>query len=270
MPEIPDLEAIRGFFNARVLGEPIVGAEILIPVVARFPKELFPEVLVSNHLTNIDRYGKFLLFRLASGHVLVVNAMLAGRFQYVPQGEKRRGRTCAVVTFANGHQLRYVDIRLMGKLYLVPEDALSGVPQFAEMGPDALDPALTEEAFRERLKRHRGQIKGVLVNHRFIAGIGNAYSDEILWAANIHPYRKSNTLSGDEVGRLYGAIHEVMDWAIPIVEDVMRDELSYEERREHLRAHRRGGQPCPRCGASISEITAGQRITSFCRHCQTT
>ncbi len=268
MPEAPDLEAIRGFFNERVLGLPIVDAEVRNPIVARFPPERFPAVLKSNRFTAVDRYGKFLLFRLVNGDILVVNAMLTGRFQYVATEEKRRGRTCATVTFENGRQMRYVDTRLMGKLYLVPEAELGAVPQFAEMGPDLLDPALTEEVFRQRLKRHRGQIKGVLVNHKFVAGIGNAYSDEILFVAGIHPYRKASALSDDEVGRLYHAVGDVMRWAIPIVAEKMRDELSYEERREHLRVHRRGGQPCPNCGGPISEVTASQRVTSFCRRCQ--
>ena len=133
----------------------------------------------------------------------------------------------------------------MGKLYLVKSEDLETVPQFAEMGPDALDPALTEDAFRERLRKHSGQIKSTLVNHRFIAGIGNAYSDEILFVAGVHPYRKRTAMSDDEIGALYRAIHEVLDWSILIVAEKMRDELSYEERREHLRVHPSGDSPVP-------------------------
>ena len=269
MPEVPDLEAIRGYLNARILNVPITRAEIVIPVISRVPRDVFAETLEGNQFTTVDRYGKFLLFRLASDHIMAVNAMLTGRWQYLAGGDKKRGgRTCAVIEFEDGHMLRYTDFRLMGKLYLVKNEDLNTVPQFAEMGPDVLDPALAEEAFRERLRKHSGQIKGILVNHRFIAGIGNAYSDEILFVAGIHPYRKRTTLSDEEIGRLYGAIHEVIAWAIPIVAEKMKEELSYEERREHLRVHRLGGQPCPSCGAPISEITAGQRTTSFCRHCQ--
>jgi formamidopyrimidine-DNA glycosylase len=156
----------------------------------------------------------------------------------------------------------------MGKVYLVPEEGLGQVPQFAEMGPDALDGDLTEEVFEQRLRRHNGMIKSILTNHRFVAGIGNAYADEILWAAGLHPYRKRPTLSEDDVHRLYEAMRSVLDWAIAIVGERMKDGLVYEEVRDHLRVHRQGGQPCPVCGARISEITAGQRITSFCRNCQ--
>ena len=269
MPEVPDLEAIRGYLNARIINVPIARTEIVIPIISRVPKEVFAQTLEGNRFTVVDRRGKFLLFRLASDHIMAVNAMLTGRWQYLASGDKKRGgRTCAVIEFEDGHALRYTDFRLMGKLYLVKSEDLETVPQFAEMGPDALDPALTEDVFRERLRKHSGQIKSTLVNHRFIAGIGNAYSDEILFVAGVHPYRKRTAMSDNEIGALYRAIHEVLDWSIPIVAGKMRDELSYVERREHLRVHRLGGQPCPNCGAPISEITAGQRVTSFCRHCQ--
>ncbi|HWO93354.1 MAG TPA: DNA-formamidopyrimidine glycosylase family protein, partial [Dehalococcoidia bacterium] len=267
MPETPDLEAIRGFFNARILGRTIVEARILIPVVARFPREEFA-ALAGDQFAHIDRRGKFLLFRTASGRILVINAMLTGRFQYVDSGEKRRAKTCAVITLDDGCDVRYADERLMGKLYLATEATLAELPQFGEMGPDVLDPALTEDVFLARLRRHRGELKGILVNHRFVAGIGNAYADEVLWEAGLHPYRKRTALSDEGARRLYEAMRAVMDWAIPILAEKAKDQLPYEEWRDHMRVHRKGGKPCPRCGTTISEVTAGQRITNFCRTCQ--
>ena len=268
MPEIPDLEAIGGFLNRRLPGVRIERAQALIPVVFRTPKAELESTLSGDTFGRATRRGKFLLIDLESDHKLVINPMLTGRFQYVAPEDKRRAKTCMALTLADGHELRYSDDRLMGKVYLVPEGDLAQVPQFSEMGPDALDEALTEEVFAQRLRRHNGMIKSILVNHRFVAGIGNAYSDEILWAAGLHPYRKRPTLSKEDVRRLYEAIHSVLDWAIAIVGERMKDELAYQEWRDHLRVHRRGGQSCPACGTRISEITAGQRITSFCRNCQ--
>jgi formamidopyrimidine-DNA glycosylase len=268
MPEIPDLEAISGFLNRRLPGVRIERAQALIPVVFRVPKDEFEGTLGGNVFGQTTRRGKFLLFDLESGHKLVVNPMLTGRFQYVTPEEKRWAKTCMLLALADGQELRYSDERLMGKVYLVPEEDLGQVPQFAEMGPDALDESLTEEVFAQRLRRHNGMIKSILVNHRFVAGIGNAYADEILWAAGLHPYRKRPTLSDEDIHRLYEAVRSVLGWAIAIVAERMKDGLVYEEVRDHLRVHRRGGQPCPVCGTRISEITAGQRITSFCRNCQ--
>lgn len=268
MPEVPDLEAIRGFFNQRVLDLTITDAELLIPYIGRFPPERFGEVLVGNRFRQVSRYGKFLLFRLASHDVLVINAMLTGRFQYVLPARRKSPKTCAIIGLENGYQMRYRDQRLMGKFYLAPEKDLSSVPQFGEMGPDLLDPALTEEVFRERLRKYRGQIKSVLTNHKFVAGIGNAYSDEILFVAGLHPYRKSSALTEEQVGKLYRAIGEVMDWAVPIVAEKMSEDLAYQEWRDHCRVHRKGGEPCPVCGTPISAINAGGRETNFCRTCQ--
>jgi len=266
MPEIPDLEAIRGFLNQRLPGVAIERAEYLIPVVFRVPKDEFVSTLPGDVFGETARRGKFLLFALRSGRVLVINAMLTGRFQYLQPDVKRRARTCLVFGLANGWDLRYADERLMGKVYLVAADALESVPQFAEMGPDALE--VSREEFAQRIRRFTGQIKNIVVNLRFVAGIGNAYADEILFAARLHPYRKRTLLNEEDIERLHEAIHKVFDWATPIVAEQMREELNYEERRDFLKIHRRGGEPCPVCGTRISEITAGQRITSFCRNCQ--
>lgn len=266
MPEIPDLEAIRAFLNERLPGETIEKAEAIIPVVFRVPKDEFVSTLERSKLGETTRRGKFLLFSVAGGRLLVINAMLAGRFQYVEPKEKRRSSTCMVLGLSNGHELRYYDDRRMGKIYLVSEDRLLDVPQFADMGPDALEVSLEE--FKERIRKFRGQIKNILVNHKFLAGIGNAYSDEILFAAKLHPYRKRTSMSDEDVERLYASIHKVFDWATPIVGELMQEDLNYKERRDFLKIHRKGGEPCPVCGTRISEITAGQRITNFCRNCQ--
>ncbi|MDZ4278925.1 MAG: DNA-formamidopyrimidine glycosylase family protein [Dehalococcoidia bacterium] len=266
MPEIPDLEAIRGFLNQRLPGAAVERAEYLIPVVFRVPKEEFVRMLEGATFGETRRRGKFLVFHLESGQRLVINAMLTGRFQYLRPDVKRRAKTCLVLGLANGWDLRYADDRLMGKVYLVTEDGLGAVPQWSEMGPDALE--VTKEEFAQQIRKFTGQIKNVLVNHRFVAGIGNAYADEILFAARIHPYRRRTTLSEGDVDRLYDSMLKVFAWATPIVAEQMREELNYEERRDFLKIHRKGGDQCPVCGTRISEITAGQRITNFCRNCQ--
>jgi formamidopyrimidine-DNA glycosylase len=268
MPELPDLEAMKSFLNRRLPGLVIEEAQALIPVVIRLPRADFESLLQGNAFAETQRRGKFLLFSLKSGHVMVLNPMLTGRLQYSSPDEKKRRRTCIVLGLSNGCELRYVDERLMGKVYVVPADNLDAVPQFAEMGPDALSPELTEEAFEQRLRRYSGQIKNVLLNQRFIAGIGNAYADEILFAAGIHPFRKRSTLTSDETLRLHQSIRSVLEEAAKIVEERTREHLPLEEVRDFLKVHRRGGEACPNCGGRISEITAGNRVTSFCRRCQ--
>jgi formamidopyrimidine-DNA glycosylase len=270
MPEIPELEAIRGFFNGHIRGCRIDSVETRIPPVFRTPAKELRETLPGDTFGEVLRHGKFLLFPLASERVLAINPMLTGRFQYLDAKARVHGRTCLILGIEGGKHLRYVDDRLMGKVYLVPATQLAAIPNWATNGPDLLDPTLTEERWLAALKRHRGQIKSTLINAEFVQGIGNAYSDEILWEARIHPYTPRTKLSDDDQRRLFACALAVMAWATPLARErmVKGDVLDYEERRDFLRVHRLGGKPCPRCGTTISEITANQRITSFCRACQ--
>ncbi|MGI8925451.1 MAG: Fpg/Nei family DNA glycosylase [Tepidiformaceae bacterium] len=270
MPEIPELEAIRGFFNEQVAGKAIVSAEVRIPVVVRTVAQELRETLPGDTFGEALRHGKFLLFPLASGRVLAMNPMLTGRFQYLPPGARRHARTCITLGIEGGREWRYVDERVMGKVYLLPKDQLAAIPNWSANGPDLLDPAFDEARWLAGMKRYRGQIKSVLTNAEFVQGIGNAYSDKILWEAKLNPYTAKTALNEEQLRALYRAAKGVMAWATPLARERMLkgDALDYDERRDFVRVHRRGGQPCPRCGTTISEITANQRITSFCRACQ--
>lgn len=275
MPEIPELEAIRGYFNEHLAGRTIAAVQTRIPPVFRTPASELRETLPGDRFGTVLRHGKFLLFPLASERVLAINPMLTGRFQFLDAKTKLAAKTCLVVDLESQdgvpqRQLRYVDDRLMGKVYLVPAAQLDAIPNWATNGPDLLDPELTEDAWVNGMKRYRGAIKNILTNAQFVQGIGNAYSDEILWEAQVNPYTPRTKLSEDDLRRLFRASREVMEWATPRVRGAMvkNGDLDYEERRDFMRVHRLGGKPCPRCGATISEITANQRITSFCRTCQ--
>lgn len=270
MPEIPELEAIKGYFTEHLAGRTIATAETRIPHVFRTPAQVIRDSLPGDVFGEVQRHGKFLLFPLASERVLAINPMLTGRFQYVDPKTKLRAKTCLVLEIEGGRSLRYSDERVMGKVYLVGLDQLAAIPNWATNGPDLLDPALTEDEWLARTKKYRGQIKSVLTNAEFVQGIGNAYSDEILWEAQINPYIPRTKLTDEDLRRLFRAARHVMEWATPLVAGAMVKEgvLDYEERRDFMRVHRLGGKPCPRCGATITEITANQRITSFCRTCQ--
>ena len=270
MPEIPELEAIKGYFTGALAGKTIATAEARIPHVFRTPAQEIRETLPGDAFGPVQRHGKFLLFPLASGRILAINPMLTGRFQYVDPAVKLRAKTCLALGIEGGNSLRYSDERLMGKIYLVPLDRLELIPNWTANGPDLLDPALDEDTWVARAKKYRGQVKSILTNAEFVQGIGNAYSDEILWEAQINPYIPRTKLSDDDLRRLYRAALAVMAWATPLVAGAMvkAGVLDYEERRDFMRVHRLGGKPCPRCGSTISEITASQRITSFCRTCQ--
>ncbi|MSQ32866.1 MAG: Fpg/Nei family DNA glycosylase [Dehalococcoidia bacterium] len=267
MPEIPDLENVKSFLEQHILGVAVQGAETPRGWVIRYPTALeFVRTLEGDAVQSIARRGKFLLFSLRSGHLLAINSMLTGRLQYREgQPKKVHKRTNFILHLADGHDLLYYDQKSMGKVYLVPADRLDLIPNFSKMGPDALEMSLLE--FQERLRKRRGMVKPILTDAEFIAGIGNAYADEILWEARVHPHKNAASLSVEEVERLHSAIGSVLRWAIGIVGEEMRCDID-RKIRDFLRVHRKGGEPCPRCSHTISEIAVRERVTSFCRQCQ--
>lgn len=266
MPELPDLEIIKDVLREHVVGLSIEGVEVRKPVVTRdLIGDGFQAGLFGRSINRVERRGKFLIFTLAGERYLVINPMLAGRIRLCPHWERHTPAPIVVLQLSNKTDLRYSDPKLMGKVYLA--DDLRAVPTFAAQGPEALDPKLTLDVFKERLRQYRGEIKGILTNQAFIAGIGNAYADEILFRARIYPYKKRPRLTPAEIETLYQSMRDVLTEAI----DVLRTRVGTEihiEIRDFLQVHGRGGQPCPRCGTPISEITAHQRLTNFCRTCQ--
>lgn len=267
MPEIPDLEVVKEVLNRRVVGQRIERVEVLRPIVLRVlePGVTAQAFLEGQDIGPVSRRGKFLLFALDDGGWIVVNFMLSGRLRYCRQDERTRTRDYLLLHLSNGMDLRYNDRRGMGKIYLVYDPGL--VPGYSETGPDALDPRLTPDGFVERLRRHRGEIKGILTRGRCVAGIGNAYADEILFRARIYPFRKRSSLSRDEQLALYGAIHHVLCEAIEVLRGRMGDRIDLEV-RDFLSVHNKMGEPCPRCGRPISQIKTAKRATNFCRRCQ--
>jgi len=267
VPEIPDLEAIRHFLEPRLRGNPVASMEARIPWLVRTGADSLG-TLVGHAFTEVRRTGKFLLFATDDARLLVVNPMLTRRFHWAEPAERKRPLTGLILGFADGHELRYSDARRMGRFYLVAADALATVPQFAELGPDAL--AVDEATFLKRLARHSGQIKSTLTNQKFIAGIGNAYSDEMLWEAGLHPHRRRATMGVEEQRRPFAAMRSTLVWAQPLVEEQARERL-YQDNREwraHLRVHHRAEQPCPRCGHAIQGQTRGGSETNYCLRCQ--
>ena len=290
MPELSDLAVLAEAFHASLSGRPLIATATPQPLVVRgTPREL--AAMLGQRLEGVTRRGKFLTFRL-DRDAIVINPMLTGRLGLAAPGAKPFAQTAAVLTFgprepdagavdtapwtsgavwlpdpAKPIELRYRDATRMGKVYVMPAGVQRDMAGWAEQGPDADDPDLDLETWRRRIARYSGELKGVLKNQAFVAGIGNGYSDEILWAARLAPFRKRSTLAADEIDALYRATREVPTWAIEELRRRVPPRFEVEV-RDFLRVHRKGGQPCPRCGTVLSEVSPGGFVTTFCRSCQ--
>ena len=290
MPELPDLTVVADALHAALAGRRVRFASAPGPLAVRgTPDEL--AALESQTVQSIRRRGKFLLIEL-DRDAIACNPMLTGRFQLAGPGDKLPSRTAVVIGFGPraglpadavgwtkgatwlpgvdaAPEVRYRDPTQMGKVYLRPAGVERPVPGLGEpeQGPDADDHALTLEAWRERIRRHPGELKNLLRNQSFVAGIGNAYSDEILHAARLVPFRKRSSLAPEEVDALYEATRATLTDAIEVLR--LRVPPTFERQvRDFLAVHDKGGQPCPRCGTKITEVRAGGFITSYCRGCQ--
>ncbi len=270
MPELPELEVIREVLQRRVAGQAITEVEIRPPggpiVIRDMTGRGFAAELMGRTITAVHRRGKFLVLDLHGRQPaihLAINPKLTGRLQLADAGEKRLPKTHLIFSLSNGRQLRYLDQKVMGQLYLT--EKVQAVPDYAGLGPEALE--VSAEEFKRRLKPFRGEIKGVLTRGDFVAGIGNAYADEILWTAQLSPFRKRTQLTDEEITSLYEGVRSTLLDAIERVRILMGENI-HQEPRGFMAVHMKTGEPCPRCGRPISLIGANQRITNFCRFCQ--
>jgi formamidopyrimidine-DNA glycosylase len=216
VPELPELEVVCEVLDRRILGQTIVSAEVIPPgspiVVRDLTGEGFAATVTGTRFDSVIRRGKFLVFTLASAGGplwLVVNPKLTGRLQLCEPNAKKAGQVHAVLHLSGRHDLRHVDQKKMGQVFVTrqpPEE--SAIADYAGMGPEALE--VSRDDFKAHLKPFRGEIKGILTRGDFVAGIGNAYADEGLWTAKLHPYRKKTSLTPDEVDRLYNGMRSCL------------------------------------------------------------
>src|SRR5919109_4775891 len=266
MPELPELEVLREYLGPRLEGRKIaqVWTSPKLSFLLRTPADEFARQLTGGTFERTWRRGKFLIFDISGQH-LVINPMLGGRLQWTTASDKVAPATVFRLTLDSGEELRFLDTVKMGRVYWVAPGALPTIPGWAELGPDALTVGPSE--FAQRIRRHPGELKNLLRNQAFIAGVGNAYSDEILHAAGFLPLRKRPSLKPEDVKALHAATLRVLQSAI----DSIRAQQHYQphkQDRSFMAVHGKAGQPCPRCGHRISELRSSDEPINFCRGCQ--
>jgi formamidopyrimidine-DNA glycosylase len=277
MPELPEVEALGAFLRERAVGHQAAQIQQLaINVLKTFDPP--PSALVGRTLVETTRHGKFLdlIFFDAAGEPLHLFTHLAraGWLRWKesqPKAPARPGRgpLALRLTFEDGSGFDLTEAGTQKRLavYVVTDPAL--VPGVARLGLDPLSPDLTPEKLGEVLAAAgRSRVKGVLTDQTVLAGVGNAYSDEALWVAKLSPFKPASSLMPDEVERLYQGLTGVLQTAVEASAGMSAGDLKA-EKKAGLSVHARTGQPCPRCGDTIREVSFSDKSLQYCPTCQT-
>lgn len=278
MPELPEVETVVRGLRRSLTGRRITGVRVnWSGSITRPDPQSFVRRLRGRRVTRVDRRGKWVVIELDDGQTLLIHLRMTGQLLLEP-AECPEGKYTRVVFQLNDHResgtdrLRFSDMRKFGRMVLTDDPA----SVLEELGPEPLDDDFTVERFKRMLAERRGRIKSLLLNQRFLVGLGNIYVNEALWLARIHPLRSADSLSGVEVEALHRAIRSVLRAAIgqggTTLENGNFRQANGEagEFVDELLVYGHEGEPCGCCGEPIERVKVGQRSTYFCSRCQPT
>ena len=275
MPELPDLVHIVKALGPEIEGRRIVGVKVKNPIVLRvLVPGSFPELVAGRTMRALVRHGPFLHLRLVAQTVgeadldldLIAHLMLAGRLKLAAPRDKALPATAFSLELDNGRVLSYGDEKSMGKVYLCPAGRFDSIPGYSTQGVDVVSPDFTFEAFSALIAKKRCQTRVFVMDQSSLSAIGNAYADEILFEAGIHPKAPCYALPPEKKRALYEAVVSVLAWGIDEVEKAgapLQDKV-----RGHMRVRGRAGEKCPRCGATIRKAGVLGFDSFFCPVCQ--
>lgn len=271
MPERPDLEYVVEVLAAQVTGLVVTELVVRKPVVLRVAVPGDPAELVTGRCIGAPvRRGHFVRFSLGGREPaldLVVSPMLAGVFDLQPREARVYADTAVVLRLEDGRDLRYRDSKQMGKVYLVPGGEERQVPGMEKRGLDVLDPdAFTRDAFLPLARKRRDQVRVFLMDKGALDSLGNAYADEVLFEAGIHPKAWTRGLSEEELERLYLALPRVLGEAVATIR--ARKPPLATKLRDFVKVRGRAGQPCLRCGTKLRKAGVRGYDAHFCPTCQ--
>jgi formamidopyrimidine-DNA glycosylase len=278
--ELPEVEVMRRDLEKDVVGRRIKGTEVkgtknAMRVIRRHGKRKdFTSRLDGRRITKIERRGKYLLMYLDSGDALVVHFGMSGQLQRGTGRVALAPHTHVILTFQQGGDLRFIDPRTFGEMFVTTGDDISKVKELQHVAIDPLDQVFTWPTFQYLLAQRAAKMKQLMMDQKFISGLGNIYSDEVLFHAGIRYDRLSDTLSSQEVRRLYRAIQEILQEAIKLRGTTLDDEAYVDlfgkagEYQHELKVYGREGLACRRCRTPIQTVKVSQRSCYFCPQCQ--
>ncbi|MGH2554943.1 MAG: bifunctional DNA-formamidopyrimidine glycosylase/DNA-(apurinic or apyrimidinic site) lyase [Actinomycetota bacterium] len=278
--ELPEVEVVRRDLEKEVVGRRVKGVEVrphrnAMRVIRRHARRKeFSDRLAGKKFTKVDRKGKYVLIHLDDGDVLVVHFGMSGQFLRGTKRQTLPPHTHVVVEFQQGGDLRFIDPRTFGEMFVASGDELGKVKELDHIAIDPLEDTFTWQEFSAELGRRASKLKALLMDQKFVSGLGNIYSDEVLFAAGLRHDRMSDSLSSQEVRRLYRAMREVVQDAIRYRGTTLDDEAYVDlfgkpgEFQAELKVYGRRGQACRRCRTPIDVVKISGRNSYFCPQCQ--
>ncbi|HEX9235948.1 MAG TPA: bifunctional DNA-formamidopyrimidine glycosylase/DNA-(apurinic or apyrimidinic site) lyase [Actinomycetota bacterium] len=278
--ELPEVEVVRRDLEKEVVGKRIKEADVrpqrnAMRIIRRHARRKeFSDRVAGKKITKVDRKGKYVLVHLEDGDVLVVHFGMTGQFL---RGTKRQSlppHTHVVIDFVQGGDLRFIDPRTFGEMFVATADELGKIRELDHIAIDPLEDTFTWQEFSAELARRGAKLKPLLMDQKFVSGLGNIYSDEVLFAAGLRYDRMSESLSSQEVRRLYRAMREVVQDAIRYRGTTLDDEAYLDlfgkpgEYQAELKVYGRKGLACRRCRTPIDVVKLSGRNSYFCPQCQ--
>jgi formamidopyrimidine-DNA glycosylase len=278
--ELPEVEVMRRDLERDVVGRKIKDAEVkssknAMRIIRRHKtRKEFTSRLTGRKIAKIERRGKYIFMHLDGGDVLVVHFGMSGQFHRANGRVALPPHTHVVLTFQQGGDLRFVDPRTFGEMFVATADEVGKIKELQHIAIDPLDQVFTWPTFQYLLAQRASKMKPLLMDQKFISGLGNIYSDEVLFHAGLRYDRMSDALSSQEVRRLYRAIQEILQEAIKARGTTLDDEAYVDlfgkpgEYGSELKVYGREGLPCRRCRTPIETIKIAQRSSFYCPQCQ--
>lgn len=272
MPELPEVETVRRTIETKICNKTIRSVEVNhTDVLDGMEKEDFIDLLVGNTVLRMERRGKYLIFCLKQQKKLILHLRMTGQLIYFENDFPKDSHCHVVVYFEDGGGFYYRDVRRFGRFCLVGSGGKTECGM-NRLGFEPMDRKFTVNYVKDGVQNRRCSVKARILDQHFIAGIGNIYADEILFAARIHPERMCAELTNCQIKRLKKASEDILLQAIEHRGTTFSDfRDGYGEsggHQDHLAVFHRAGEPCPVCGTIIESIKCGGRTTSFCPKCQ--
>ncbi|ATW23780.1 DNA-formamidopyrimidine glycosylase [Candidatus Formimonas warabiya] len=273
MPELPEVETVKRTLAEHILGLTVTGITLNQEIVIKTPGiQEFREKITGQSFRNIDRRGKYLIFALSQGSKMVVHLRMTGQLVYCEQDHPLKKHTHVIFSLDNGRELRFVDQRRFGRIWLVPEKEIDQISGLCSLGPEPLGEEFTLENLKENLAGKKSRIKLFLLDQSMIAGIGNIYADEILYRCGIHPERTAGSLCHEEMTRLFEEIRSTLGEAVEhrgtTFSDYVDGRGDKGAHQHFLNVYQQVGKKCPRCGTAVERVKVGSRSAYHCPGCQ--